>query len=121
MIYVTVQHSKHGKPYTFKCYESYIEVGDVVVVDTVSGFALAQVVELGSCIPPERVTREVVAVVDTRGFYDRRENREKAGRLKKEMDKYIDLLKSEGTLYELLESVKPTFASLYDEYKALTE
>ena len=115
MKYVTVQLK--GGCYSFRCFDE-AEIGDIVVCDTVNGFVVGEVISLESSIPEAKVLKEVVAIVDTRDFEDRKRNAERKSELKKKMDKKIKQLQ-DVTLYERFAEHDSELADMLAEYKTL--
>lgn len=98
---------------------SYIDVrpGDMVVVDTRNGFALATV---SSDYVPESIkaTREVVALVDMHEYNERRARESRVAELREKMDAKVHKLQ-EFAVYEMLAKQDQELASMLDELKRL--
>ena len=105
---------------SFALFDNNIGVDDLVLCDTSSGYNVARVTEI---IPQSEyegvsVTKEIICKVDFTDFEARKENREKAKKLKVEMDKKIKDLQ-ELTLYEMMAAKCPELKEMLDEYKQL--
>lgn len=108
------------KGYAFALFDNNIGVDDLVLCDTSNGYGVARVTEI---IPQSEykgasVTKEIICKVDFTDFEVRKENREKAKKLKVEMDKKIKDLQ-ELTLYEMMAAKCPELKEMLDEYKQL--
>lgn len=111
--------------YSFALFDNDVNPGDIVLVDTVNGYSLAFVqdilskddaVENGYPIP----TKEVVCKVDFTTFNDRKEKREKAAKLKRDMEKKVKELQ-EIAVFEMLAEKNPELAEMLSEYKDLSK
>lgn len=115
-----VQGTNTVKGYAFALFDNNIGVDDLVLCDTSSGYGVAKVTEI---IPQNEyegasVTKEIICKVDFTDFEQRKENREKAKKLKVEMDKKIKDLQ-ELTLYEMMAEKCPELREMLDMYKKL--
>lgn len=119
--YYAVAETKQGN-----CYYHYAiyddgntyKVGDKVIVSGRCG----DVLEIINILSPEEVITnicaEVICKVDTTAYDERVENREKADKLKKEMDKMIKAM-DESKKYEMYAEESPELAEMLNEYKSL--
>lgn len=115
-----VQGTNTVKGYAFALFDNNIGVDDLVLCDTSNGYGVAKVTEI---IPQNEyegasVTKEIICKVDFTDFEQRKENREKAKKLKVEMDKKIKDLQ-ELTLYEMMAEKCPELREMLDMYKTL--
>lgn len=115
-----VQGTNTVRGYAFALFDNNIEVNDLVLCDTSNGYSVAKVTEI---IPQSEyegtsVTREIICKLDFTDFETRKENREKAKKLKVEMDKKIKDLQ-ELTLYEMMAEKCPELKDMLDAYKKL--
>ena len=119
--YYAVAETKQGNCYYY--YAIYddgntYKVGDKVIVSGRCG----DVLEIINILSPEEVITnicaEVICKVDTTAYDERVENREKADKLKKEMDKMIKAM-DESKKYEMYAEESPELAEMLNEYKSL--
>lgn len=119
--YYAVAETKQGSShYYYAIYndgDTY-KVGDKVVV---SG-RCRDILEITDILVPEEVMTnicaEVICKVDTTAYNKRVENRKKADKLKKEMDKMIKAM-DESKKYEMYAEESPELAEMLNEYKSL--
>ena len=95
--------------------------GDLVVVQTGHhGLALAQISSLDDTDKNKvQCSREIVSVVNTTAFENRKAQRVARAKLKAEMDKRVSELQ-ETAIYELLAEKDPALAAMLTDYKKLT-
>ena len=95
--------------------------GDLVVVQTGHhGLALAQISSIDDTDKNKvQCSREIVSIVDTTAFENRKAKRKALVELRKKMDKKVKELQ-ETALYELLAEKDPALAEMLDTYKRLT-
>lgn len=95
--------------------------GDLVVVQTGHhGLALAQISSIDDTDKNKvQCSREIVSVVDTSAFENRKAKRVALAKLKADMDKKVKELQ-ETAIYELLAEKDPSLASMLADYKKLT-
>lgn len=119
-IIIGAKFKSNEKQYNFKCYDA-VKVGDVVVVDTQYGFNVATVTEIEPTTKnlPLGELKEVVAVVDTTAFNERREKAERTKELKKKMDKKVKELQNIA-IYEMLAEKDPELREMLEELKSLS-
>ena len=103
------------KPYAFNCY-SEVKEGDYVVVDTKNGFLLGLVVDEDMC--SDKVTKDVVDVVDMSDFNARKAKYERMVELKNKMDAKVKELQNIA-IYEALAKNDPDLANMLAELKEL--
>lgn len=115
-----VQGTNTTKGYAFALFDEHIGVDDYVLCDTSNGYNVAKVTEIISKENYEGadVTKEIICGVDFSSFEQRKENREKAKKLKTEMDKKVKEMQ-EVTLYEMMAKSNPALAEMLEQYKAL--
>lgn len=94
--------------------------GDLVVVQTGHhGLALAIISSLDDTDKNKvKCSREIVSIVDTAAFENRKNRRVACAKLKQEMDKRVAELQ-ETALYEMLAERDPALAAMLADYKAL--
>lgn len=119
---VNTSTTSYGSPkkYTFVTHQM-LEANDMVVVDTVNGYALAEVV--GMLAQLTRSTKveslkEVVCKVDMAAFNARKATAERAKEVKIEMDTRIKEIQ-EATVYQMFAEKDPALKKLLEEYDAL--
>lgn len=111
-----------AKEYCFIAWEKLI-LGDLVVVETRFGLALAVVSDHLPIKPnqlSDRDMREVVAKVDTSAFEMRKERAERKAELKRQMDKRIKGLE-EIDRYEAFAKEDEALKIMLDAYKELNQ
>ena len=98
---------------------SHIDVrkGDLVVVDTRNGFALAEVTT-ATASEVIKATKEVVNVVDMQAYNERCARKKRISELREKMDAKVHELQ-EIAVYEMLSKSDPELASMLDELKRL--
>lgn len=120
-----VQGVNTTKKYAFALFDKFVGVGDTVLVDTANGYGVAVVdelffkpdyEELGCSLP----TREVICKIDFSAFDERKAKREKAIKLKKDMDKMVKSLQ-EIAVFELLAEKSPELKAMLEEYKSVVD
>lgn len=111
-----------GKEYCFIAWEN-LAAGDLVVVETKFGLALA-VVSGNLPIKPNQLSdrdmREVVTKVDTTAFAMRKERAERKAELKRKMDQRIKGLE-EIDRYEAFAKEDEALKTMLDAYKELNQ
>ena len=119
--YYAVAETKQGSShYYYAIYDdgNTYKAGDKVIV---SG-RCRDILEITDIIAPEEVMTniyaEVICKVDTTAYNKRVENRKKADKLKKEMDKMIKAM-DESKKYEMYAEESPELAEMFNEYKSL--
>jgi hypothetical protein len=115
-----VQGTNTVKGYAFGLFDNDVEVGDLVLCDTSNGYNVAKVEEI---IPKSEyngttVTKEIICKVDFTNYENRKANREKAVKLKAEMDKKIKEMQ-ELTLFEMMAEKSPELKEMLEAYKGL--
>ena len=115
-----IQGTNTVKGYAFALFDKNIEVDDLVLCDTANGYGVAKVIEI---VPQDEyegttVTKEIICKVDFTDFEQRKANREKAKKLKSEMDKKLKDLQ-EIALYELMAEKSPELKEMLEAYKSL--
>ncbi len=115
--------SNQDKEYYYALFadDADAQEGDLVVVQTGHhGLALAQISSLDDTDKNKvKCSREIVSVVNTTAFENRKAQRVALAKLKKEMDKRVSELQ-ETALYELLAEKDPALAAMLANYKKLT-
>ena len=120
-----VQGMNTTKEYAFALFDNTVCVNDTVLVDTANGYGVAVVInihtkegyeELGCSLP----TREVICKIDFSAFDERKAKREKAIKLKKDMDKMVKSLQ-EIAVFELLAEKSPELKAMLEEYKSVVD
>ena len=111
--------SNTDKEYFYALYE-YVEVGDLVVVNTGHhGIALARVSSIGKGNKDDvKHGREVISRVDETNHKLRVERRTEIARLKSEMDKRVKELQ-DIAIYEMLAEKDPSLADMLGTFKSL--
>lgn len=118
-----VQGLNTTKNYAFALFDDTVWVNDTVLVDTANGYGVAIVSEihnksdyeeLGCSLP----TKEVICKIDFTAFDERKAKREKAIKLKNDMDKMVKSLQ-EIAVFELLAEKSPELKAMLDEYKSI--
>lgn len=119
--YYSVAETKQGSGhYYYAIYDdgNTYKVGDQIIVSGRCG----DVLEITNILSPEEITTnicaEVICKVDTIAYDERVKNREKAEKLKKEMDKMIKAM-DESKKYEMYAEENPELAEMLNEYKSL--
>lgn len=114
-----IQGANATKGYAFALFDNDIGVDDFVLCDTAYGYNVARVIEV---MPQDtyegKVTKEIICKVDFADFETRKANREKAKKLKAEMDKKIKNLQ-EVAVYEMMAEKCPELKEMLDAYKKL--
>lgn len=103
--------------YVFDCYDD-VKLGDKVVVDTCNGFAIATVTNLEAFLPSGNALREVVCIVNTKAFEERKAKTALLKKLKSRIDKRVKKIQ-EMSLYEMLAEKDPELKALVSELKEL--
>ena len=115
-----VEGTNTTKEYAFALFDTWINVGDIVLCDTAYGYQVAEVIrivpknEYSGCV----VTKEIVCKLDFSNFNDRKEKRKKREELKKQMDKMVKD-NQEIILYQALAEKSPEMAEMLAVYKSL--
>ena len=119
--YYAVAETKQGNfHYCYAIYDdgNTYKVGDQIIVSGRCG----DVLEITNILCPEEIATnicaEVICKVDTTAYDKRVKNREKADKLKKEMDKMIKAM-DESKKYEMYAEENPDVAEILNEYKTL--
>ena len=117
-----LEGSNKDKEYYYALFanDADAQEGDLVVVQTGHhGLALATISSLNDTDKNKvQCSREIVSVVNTTSFENRKANRVARAKLKKEMDKKVKELQ-ETALYELLAEKDPALAAMLEQYKQL--
>lgn len=116
---VQLLNDANEKTYYFTAYEHYY-VNDIVVVETVRGLMVAEIVQIRVENPPVKPTKEVVAKVDIGPWRARQEARKRLAELKVQMDGVI-ARKKEEALYDMFAKDDPALADMLAEFKFLKE
>lgn len=115
--------SNQDKEYYYALFadDADAQEGDLVVVQTGHhGLALATISSIDDTDKNKvQCSREIVSVVNTTAFENRKAKRVAMAKLKKEMDKKVKELQ-ETAIYELLAEKDPALASMLADYKKLT-
>lgn len=119
IVAVQLLSDPHEKIYYFKAYEPY-DINDIVVVVTVRGLMVAEIVQIRVENPPIKPTKEVVAKVDIGPWRIRQEARKRMAELKVQMDSAISRKKEEA-LYDMFAKDDPALAEMLAEFKFLRE
>ncbi len=108
------------KVYNFALFDKNVMVGDTVVCDTVNGFTMGDVVKIFDKdeLDTSKVSKEIVCKVDMTAFQARKENRDKAAKLKNLMKKRVKELQ-DTTLFEMMAEKDDSLKTMLDEYKSL--
>ena len=118
-----LEGSNRDKEYYYALFanDADAQEGDLVVVQTGHhGLALATISSLDDTDKNKvQCSREIVCVVNTTAFENRKANRAARAKLKKEMDKKVKELQ-ETAIYELLAEKDSTLAAMLEEYTQLT-
>jgi hypothetical protein len=103
-------------------FDEYIQVDDLVLCDTQNGYSVAKVTDImnQSEYNGVDVTKEIICKVDFTDFETRKENREKAKKLKAEMDRKVKELQGIA-LIELMAEKNPELKDMLDAYKNLVQ
>jgi hypothetical protein len=115
-----IQGTNTIKGYAFALFDDNIKIDDLVLCDTANGYGVAKVTDI---LPQDEyegtsVTKEIICKVDFTDFEQRKTNREKAKKLKSEMDKKLKDLQ-EIALYELMAEKSPELKEMLEAYKSL--
>lgn len=116
---VQLVNDANEKIYYFTAYEPY-HIYDIVVVETVRGLMVAEIVEVNVEKPPVKPTKEVVAKVDIGPWRARQDARKRLAELKAQMDSAISRKKEEA-LYDMFAKDDPVLAEMLAEFKSLKE
>ena len=116
---VQLLNDANEKIYYFMAYEHY-NMSDIVVVETVRGLMVAEIVEIRVETPPVKPTKEVVAKVDIGPWRARQEARKRLTELKVQMDGVIARKKQEA-LYDMFAKDDPVLADMLAEFRSLKE
>lgn len=116
---VQLVNDANEKIYYFTAYDHYY-MGDIVVVETVRGLMVAEIVEIRVETPPVKPTKEVVAKVDISPWRARQEARKRLAELKAQMDSAISRKKEEA-LYDMFAKDDPVLADMLAEFRFLKE
>ena len=110
------------KEYAFALFDTDVNVGDMVVVDTCGDFKVAKVtaITLKTEYRGVNVTREVVCKVDPYNYERRKEIKRQKAKLKKQMDELL-AKNQELILYQAIAEKDENMAAMLAEYKALSE
>lgn len=128
MYYVGVTHNvtKCAYEYNNKKYLfiSHIKVkpSDIVCVSTKYGLTLGTVKDVTTEVPNTDISKleEVICVIDTTEYDQRKAKKERIKQLKSEMDKKVKVLKT-NALYELLSEKDDSLREMLSEYNELTK
>lgn len=116
---VQLVNDANEKIYYFTAYGPYY-MGNIVVVETVRGLMVGEIVELNVENPPVKPTKEVVAGVDISPWRARQEARKRVAELKAQMDAAISHKKQEA-LYDMFAKDDPVLADMLAEFRFLKE
>lgn len=116
---VQLVNDANEKIYYFTAYEHY-DMSDIVVVETVRGLMVGEIVEIRVENPPVKPTKEVVAKVDICPWRARQEARKRLAELKAQMDSAISRKKEEA-LYDMFAKDDPVLAEMLAEFRFLKE
>jgi hypothetical protein len=114
-----LKETNNYKEYYFASFEDEIKINDLVLCDTVTGFAIGKVTniyEKGSI--ETSVTKEIITVINTKDFEARKETRIKKEELKRKMDNRVKELQCTA-IYEILAEKDNDLAKMLEEYKSL--
>ena len=106
--------------YAFALFDNEIICGDQVLCDTANGYGVGEVMDIiaQNEYQGTTVTKEVVCKVDFTAFEQRKENRVKAQKIQKEMDKKIKGIQ-EMMFYEMMAEKNPELKEMLEQYKTL--
>lgn len=103
---------------------SHIEVkpSDIVCVSTKYGLTLGTVKDVTTEVPDTDISKleEVICIIDTTEYDQRKAKKERIKQLKSEMDKKVKVLKT-NALYELLSEKDDSLREMLSEYNELTK
>jgi hypothetical protein len=116
---VQLVNDANERIYYFTAYEHYC-MSDIVVVETVRGLMVGEIVELNVENPPVKPTKEVVAKVDVFPWRARQDARKRMAELKVQMDSAISRKKEEA-LYDMFAEDDPVLADMLAEFRFLKE
>ncbi len=116
---VQLVNDANEKIYYFTAYEPY-HMSNIVVVETVRGLMVGEIVEINVENPPVKPTKEVVAKVDIGPWRARQEARKRMAELKVQMDSAISRKKEEA-LYDMFAKDDPELADMLAEFRFLKE
>lgn len=116
---VQLLNDANEKTYYFTAYEHYY-TSDIVVVETVRGLMIGEIVEIRVENPPVKPTKEVVAKVDIGPWRARQEARRRMAELKVQMNGRI-ARKKEEALYDMFAKDDPELADMLAQYRNLKE
>ena len=116
---VQLVNDANEKIYYFTAYDQYY-MSDIVVVETVRGFMVGEIVQLDVENPPVKPTKEVVAKVDIGPWRARQNARKRSAELKVQMDAIIRHKKEEA-LYDTFAKDDPVLADMLAEFRSLKE
>lgn len=110
-----------SKVYAFVSYvEPNLTPGDMVVVNTVNGFSLANVIAVSDePLTDIKALKEVVCKLNVAPYLERQEKLRQAEKLKREMDAKVAYLQ-ENAVYELLAEKDPELKEMLQKYSSLT-
>ena len=115
---VTCKFKGNETDYVFKTFIE-VQVGDVVVVDTINGLKVATVTSLtGKPLPVGKRLMEIVDIVDIRAYKERKEKEEKLAKVKSELGKRAREI-NRMALYEALAEKDPVMCELLAQLKEL--
>lgn len=128
MYYVGVTHNvtKCAYEYNNKKYLfiSHIKVkpSDIVCVSTKYGLTLGTVKDITTEVPETDISKleEVICVIDTTEYDQRKAKKGRIKQLKSEMDKKVKVLQT-NALYELLSEKDDSLREMLSEYNELTK
>lgn len=105
--------------YAFALFDNEVTYGNLVLCDTSNGYGVGRVMDIVSQddYKGTQVTKEVICKVDFTAFEQRKENRAKAQKIQKEMDKKIKDMQ-EMMLYEMMAEKNPELKEMLEQYKS---
>ena len=112
--------SSSHKAYDFAAYEEH-EPGDLIIVNTCNGYAVAEVIKVTEVFVPNDgfyELQEVVSKIDDTAFRKRREIARQKLELKTQMDAIVVQMKSTD-IYETFAAKNPELKALLDKFKQL--
>jgi len=117
---VNVMFKGNNTKYCFECFDK-VELGQYVVVDTKYGFALGVIndIDVTTTINASKL-KEVVSVVDTKAYEERKSKREQIQKLKKRMDSRVKELQ-DIAVYTMLAKEDSELEKLLSEYQQLSK
>jgi len=120
LINVRFNSEYSSKVYQFKTDYTDLAKGDKVVVDTVNGLAIAEVVEYAEQIQTNKNLKWIVSFIDTDHHKARLKKEKELIEIKKQLDERKSLVEKQ-LIDNYLAQVDPIYSQLLYNYKRLSE